>query len=190
MGIAIAEVLADKGAEVTLVLGPSHEHTYHTHISIIRVESAHEMYEACHKAFKDAHISVLAAAVADFRPQEQAGEKIKKKETELTITLTKTEDILASLGKIKQPWQTLVGFALETNNELDNARKKLKEKNADMIALNSMRDEGAGFGYDTNKITLLKRDGVNTELPLQSKADAAAAIVDQILELQYAKKIA
>ena len=190
MGVAIAEALANKGADVILVLGPSHEHTYHSHINTIQVESAHEMYEACVGTFKDAHISVLAAAVADYKPLVQAGEKIKKKEGDLALTLTKTDDILASLGKIKQPWQTLVGFALETNNELDNARKKLREKNADMIALNSLRDEGAGFGHDTNKITLMKREGADMELPLQSKAEAAAAIVDHILELRYAKKTA
>ena len=189
MGIAIAEALADKGAIVTLVIGPSHEHTYHSGIRVIRIESAHEMYVACMEAFKDAHISVLAAAVADFKPTIQAREKIKKKEGGLTLELTKTDDILASLGKIKQPWQTLAGFALETSNELDNARKKLKEKNADMIALNSLSDEGAGFGHDTNKITVLKQEGAELVLPLQSKADTASAIVDQIIELRYAKKV-
>jgi phosphopantothenoylcysteine decarboxylase/phosphopantothenate--cysteine ligase len=190
MGIAIAEALADKGAQVTLVLGPSHGHTYHSQIKTIKVESAQEMYEASVVAFKEAHISVLAAAVADYRPAVKATEKIKKNESELTLELIKTEDILASLGKIKQPWQTLVGFALETNNETEHAMKKLTEKNADMIALNSLRDEGAGFGYDTNKITLLRRDGEKIALPLQSKQDAAAAIVDQILALRYDKEIA
>ncbi len=188
MGIAVAEALADKGAQVTLVLGPSNEHTYHSLINTNHVESAREMYDASISAFKDAHISVLAAAVADYRPQEQATEKIKKKESDLILTLIKTDDILASLGKIKQPWQTLVGFALETNNEMNNAAKKLMEKNADMIALNTLRDDGAGFGHDTNKITLLRRDGEPVTLPLQSKADTANAIVDQILELRNAEK--
>ena len=190
MGIAIAEALADKGAEVTLVLGPSHERTYHTQITTIHVESAAQMYDAAVAAFKDAQVAVLAAAVADYKPAEQAKEKIKKKETELTLTLTKTNDILAALGKIKQPWQTLTGFALETNNELEHAKEKLVKKNADMIVLNSMRDEGAGFGYDTNKITLLRRDSAPVALPLQSKADAAIAIVDQIIELRHAEKTA
>ena len=190
MGIAIAEALAERGAKVTLVMGPTHEHTYHPLVTTVAVESAHEMYEACTTAFKDTHVAVLAAAVADFRPQEQASEKIKKKDADLTITLTKTDDILASLGKIKQPWQTLVGFALETNNEAENAQKKLIEKNADMIALNSLKDEGAGFGHDTNKITLLTKTGKPVALPLQSKADAAAAIVDHILELRHAEKTA
>jgi phosphopantothenoylcysteine decarboxylase / phosphopantothenate---cysteine ligase len=185
MGIAVAEALADKGAQVTLVLGPSHEHTYHSGIHTVKVESAHEMYVASAAVFKDTHIAVLAAAVADFRPAEQAKEKIKKKEGELTLSLVKTDDILASLGKIKQPWQTLVGFALETNNETEHALEKLREKNADMIALNSLRDQGAGFGVDTNKITLLRRDGEAVALPLQSKAEAAAAIVEQITALQH-----
>lgn len=190
MGIAIAEALADKGAEVILVLGPSHEHTYHPLISTIKVATAKEMYEASVKAFNHADIAVLAAAVADYRPQEQADEKIKKKEGELTLKLVKTDDILASLGKIKKPFQTLIGFALETNNELANATDKLVEKNADMIALNSLKDEGAGFGHDTNKITLLKREGSPVVLPLLSKADAAKAIVDQILQLRHAKTTA
>jgi len=183
--MAIAEALADKGAHVTLVLGPSHEHTYNARITTIKVESAQEMYNASITAFKDAHIAVLAAAVDDYKPQTKAAEKIKKNEGELTLNLAKTEDILASLGKIKQPHQTLVGFALETNNEVPNALQKLKDKNADIIVLNSLQDEGAGFGHDTNKITILKREGAPVALPLQSKADAAAAIVDQILELRH-----
>jgi len=188
MGIAIAEALADKGARVTLALGPSREHTYHSHVNTIHVESAGEMYEACLAAFREANIAVLAAAVADYRPKVQATEKIKKKEGVLTLELIKTADILASLGKIKQPWQTLVGFALETNDEMDNANRKLEEKNADMIALNSLKDEGAGFGYDTNKITLLRRGMEPVALPLLSKAEVAGAIVDQILELRNAEK--
>ena len=191
MGIAIAEALADKGATVTLVLGPSHERTYHAMVTTIQVESAEEMYNAATTAFKDTQIAVLAAAVADYRPLTKADEKIKKAgDNELTLTLTKTKDILATLGKIKQPGQTLVGFALETTNELEHAHKKLVEKNADMIALNSIRDEGAGFGVDTNKITLLRREGEPESLPLQSKKDAAAAIVDHILELRHAEKTA
>lgn len=188
MGIAVAEALAEKGAKVTLVLGPSKEHANHPAIQTIPVESAHEMYQACTDVFTDTNIAVLAAAVADFKPQVQATEKIKKKENEFTLALTKTNDILASLGKIKMPWQTLVGFALETNNELEYAQAKLHEKNADMIVLNSLNDEGAGFGYDTNKITLLIPGGAPIALPLQSKKDAAEAIVDHILELQHAQK--
>ncbi len=187
MGIAIAEALADKGAEVTLVLGPSHEKTTHPLITTIRIESAHELYTQAVKAFANCSIAVLAAAVADYRPLETANEKIKKAESEMSIALTKTEDTLAALGKIKTPVQTLVGFALETTNELEHARKKLEAKNADMIVLNSLRDEGAGFGHDTNKITLLPRAGEAIALPLQSKQDAAGAIVDYILKLRNAE---
>ena len=189
MGIAIAEALADKGAQVTLVLGPSHERTYHAGINIIAVESAQQMYTAAIAAFKDAQIAVLAAAVADYRPQEQATEKIKKKEQDLTISLTKTTDILAALGKIKQPSQTLIGFALETNNELEHATEKLKNKNADLIVLNSLKDEGAGFGHDTNKVTFVSLHNT-ISLPLQSKAAVAVAIADQIIELRHAEKTA
>ena len=190
MGIAIAEVLADKGADVTLVLGPTHERTYHSQVRTVAVESAEAMYQAATAAFKDAQIAVMAAAVADYKPATVASQKIKKREEDLTLTLVKNPDILASLGKIKQPGQTLIGFALETTNEIDNARKKLEAKNADMIALNSLQDAGAGFGHDTNKITLVKKDGKNVILPLQSKKDAARAIVDQIIELRHAETIA
>jgi phosphopantothenoylcysteine decarboxylase / phosphopantothenate---cysteine ligase len=188
MGIAIAEALADAGAQVTLIAGPmERKPTNHT-ISIIKVESAREMYEAGMVLGKESDLAVLAAAVADYRPKELAENKIKKSDGELSIALTKTEDLLAALGKIKQPWQTLVGFALETENEIANATKKLKGKNADIIVLNSLRDEGAGFKHDTNKITLLKNDGSATQLPLQSKQEAAAAIVEHITQLRYAEK--
>ncbi len=190
MGIAVAEALADRGADVTLVLGPSKESTYHSSVNTIRVESAREMYEACQSIFANTQIAVLAAAVADYRPQEPATEKIKKKEAEFSLSLTKTDDILSSLGKIKQPGQTLIGFALETNNEIEHAQKKLSEKNADMIVLNSLKDEGAGFGVDTNKITLIKKDELPVGLPLQSKTEAAAAIADKIAELRHAHKTA
>ena len=189
MGIAIAEALAEKGAQVTLVLGPSHEHTDMAGIKTVKVESAHEMYDACMAAFGNVQIAVLAAAVADYRPQVRETQKIKKNENEFTLALTKTDDILASLGKIKKAGQTLVGFALETNDELAHAQEKLVKKNADMIVLNSLNDAGAGFGVDTNKITLLRKEGKQIALPLQSKKDAATAIVNHILELQHAEKI-
>jgi phosphopantothenoylcysteine decarboxylase / phosphopantothenate---cysteine ligase len=188
MGIAIAEALAERGAKVTLVLGPSKENTYHSLVNTIKVESAEQMYDASMAAFKDAHIAVLAAAVADYRPANQAAEKIKKTGEELTLQLTKTHDILASLGAIKQRWQTLIGFALETNDELTNAAKKLAAKNADMIVLNSLRDEGAGFGHDTNKITLVRDGQPPVSLPLQSKTDVAAAIVNEVIEMRNAEK--
>ncbi len=190
MGIAIAESLAAKGANVNLVLGPTHLTTTHQNIKVIKVESASEMYESSMRVFGDSHIAVLSAAVADYRPAQQETDKIKKKESGLTLELTKTEDILASLGKIKAPWQTLVGFALETTNELEHAKEKLARKNADMIVLNSLKDEGAGFGHDTNKISLFTNDGGIKDLPLQSKKDAANAIVGQIIEIRHAKEIA
>ncbi len=190
MGIAIAEALADKGASVTLVLGPSHLHTYHSRIKTISVESAAEMYDTATAAFPTAAIAVLAAAVADYRPATRSDDKIKKHDNELTLPLARTTDILASLGKIKQPGQALIGFALETSNELENAKGKLAKKNADMIVLNSLNDEGAGFGHDTNKITLLTNNGAPVSLPLMSKTEAAVAIVDHILELRHAQTTA
>jgi len=190
MGIAIAEALADKGAKVTLVLGPSHYEAHHANINTVHVESSGEMYDACMKVFPTAQISVLAAAVADYKPENVANEKIKKQDGTLLLNLQKTRDILASLGKIKAAGQLLVGFALETTNEVAYAQKKLEEKNADMIVLNSLRDEGAGFGYDTNKITILNRDGQKESLPLQSKHDTAAAIVNHILESRHVEKTA
>ncbi len=189
MGVAVAEALAENGAQVTLVLGPSHEHTDMAGIKTVKVESAKDMYDACMAVFGGVEIAVLAAAVADFRPQVKADQKIKKKEEEFTLALVKTDDILASLGKIKKPGQTLVGFALETNDELANAKGKLEKKHADMIVLNSLNDAGAGFGHDTNKITLITQEGAPVALPLQSKKDAAMAIVNHILELQHAQKV-
>ncbi len=190
MGIAIAEALAQAGAQVTLICGPTEQRPANPAINTINIESAREMYEAGMVVGKEADIAVLAAAVADYKPIKQAENKIKKSDGEMSLTLTKTEDLLAALGKIKQPWQTLVGFALETENEIANAQKKLEGKNADMIVLNSLRDEGAGFGHETNKITLLKRDGSIVPMALQSKKEAAAVIVDHISELKYAEKTA
>lgn len=188
MGIAIAEALAEAGAQVTLVLGPSLQKVYHAAISVKNVESAQEMYDVCTAAFAQNEIAVLAAAVADYRPVNVADQKIKKQGETLELQLTKTNDILATLGRQKQQGQFLVGFALETNNEKENAQAKLRAKNADMIVLNSLKDDGAGFGHDTNKITLLGQDGTELALPLQSKQEAAAAIVKQILKLKHAEK--
>lgn len=185
MGIAIAESLASAGALVTLILGPTHQRPSSSHaVNVINTESASQMYDATMTLAPDAHIAVLAAAVADYTPTEYAENKIKKQNEDLTITLTKTKDILASIGKIKQDWQTLIGFALETENEHQNAYKKLKTKNADMIVLNSLRDEGAGFGHNTNKVTLLMKNEVSLPLPLQSKAEVASAITQQIILLR------
>ncbi|WP_276131819.1 bifunctional phosphopantothenoylcysteine decarboxylase/phosphopantothenate--cysteine ligase CoaBC [Polluticoccus soli] len=187
MGIAIAEALADKGAAVTLVLGPTHLQVFHANVNVVKVESANEMYDACMSVFGETDVAVLAAAVADYRPDQVADQKIKKQGDTLDIRLTKNKDILASLGGSKKAGQVLVGFALETTNELENAKGKLDAKNADMIVLNSLKDEGAGFGHDTNKITLVSRNNQQA-LPLQSKQEAAAAIVNYIVELQHAEK--
>jgi phosphopantothenoylcysteine decarboxylase / phosphopantothenate---cysteine ligase len=186
MGIAIAETLAEKGAEVTLIIGPTHLSVSNNHIKTIHVESAREMYHACIDAFPDTTLAILSSAVADYRPKEMASEKIKKASDTFDISLVRNPDILESLGKMKTESQTLVGFALETNNELENAQKKMIAKNTDYIVLNSLRDEGAGFGGDTNKITILDRDGTNHSLPLQSKTAAAAAIINHILKMQNA----
>ena len=186
MGIALAEALAARGVKVDLVLGPSKESTEHPLITTHKVVSAQEMYDTCEQLFPKADIAILSAAVADFRPQERAAEKIKKgKEETLQLTLVKNPDILAHLGTIKSEQQMVIGFALETNNELENAQKKLKAKNADMIILNSLQEAGAGFGHDTNKVTLLGKDGSQTPLPLQSKKEIAKSIVDCILALKY-----
>lgn len=188
MGVAVAEALADSGAQVTLVLGPSTLQVFHAGINVVRVESAQQMYDACMQVFPTAEISVLAAAVADYRPQQMAEEKIKKQGDTLELRLEKNKDILATLGGMKKPGQTLVGFALETTNELAHAKEKLERKNADMIVLNTLRDEGAGFGHDTNKITIVKRNGDTEALPLQSKQDAAAAIINHIVAIKHAEK--
>jgi phosphopantothenoylcysteine decarboxylase/phosphopantothenate--cysteine ligase len=188
MGVALAEAFAEKGAQVTLVLGPSHLQVFHSRINALRVESAEEMYNACTSTFHEMDIAVMAAAVADYRPANQEPQKIKKKENTLELKLEKNKDILAALGGMKKEGQILVGFALETNNEIEHAFEKLKNKNADMIVLNSLKDEGAGFGHETNKITILDRDNKQISLPLQAKAEAAEAIVKHIYEMKYAEK--
>ena len=190
MGFAIAESLAASGAEVTLVAGPTHEQAHHSRINTIRIESARELFIECMRAFEDADIAVMAAAVADYRPEQVAAEKIKKAGDQMFVALEKTEDTLSALGKIKRPDQTLVGFALETNDEVAHATQKLIAKNADMIVLNSLRDTGAGFGHDTNKVTLLTVGGEPMGLPLQSKKETADAIVGHILKLRHVQKTA
>lgn len=185
MGIAIAKELQQRGAEVTLVLGPSSA-TVPGGLNLVRVTTAAEMYKASVEAFKGADIAVMAAAVADFSPVTVAAEKIKKKEENMTVELTRTKDILKALGDLKQPGQVLVGFALETNNERENALEKLKKKNADMIVLNSLQDPGAGFGHDTNKITIFDKGGEELPFDTLQKSDVAKNIVDTIIRLYYA----
>ena len=186
MGLAIARELHNQGADVTLIMGPSQLNFSLNGISLIKVTTAEEMYTATHEIFEKTDIAVMAAAVADYSPEVKAAEKIKKSETKLTIGLTKTKDILKSLGEKKKPGQVLVGFALETNNEKENALGKLREKKADMIILNSLRDAGAGFGYDTNKITIFDKGGKEFDFESKTKEEAAKDIVDTLIRLYYA----
>lgn len=179
MGIAIAGELQKRGAEVTLVTGPVSAPT--NGLKRIAVTNADEMYEAC--LAQDYDIAVMAAAVADYTPVEVADQKIKKNGEQLILTLKRTKDILAALGSKKRSDQVLVGFALETENEREGALRKLKEKGADCIVLNSLRDKGAGFGVDTNKVTIYFRNGEEKALPLQSKTDLAKDIVDTIIKI-------
>jgi phosphopantothenoylcysteine decarboxylase/phosphopantothenate--cysteine ligase len=184
MGYAIAEELANRGAEVTLVSGPVSIKTKNKNIKLTFVNSADEMHTACIDTAATYDIAIMAAAVADYTPINVADQKIKKTNGELTITLKKTQDILASLGKTKTKGQILVGFALETENEKANAQKKLKEKNADIIVLNSLKDEGAGFGHDTNKVTLFFKNRSEKAFELKSKSALAKDIVDSIIEIK------
>lgn len=181
MGYAIAETAAELGAEVILISGPTALKLDNDFVKIIRVTSAEEMYAAAHKYFDKIDVAILSAAVADYRPSEVASEKIKKKDTELTLRLSKTKDILASLGEIKKN-QFLVGFALETENEEENAKLKLKKKNLDLIVLNSLRDKGAGFQTDTNKITLIGKDNKTLPFPVKPKKEVAKDILEYIIE--------
>lgn len=183
MGFALAEECAQRGAEVTLIAGPVSLTTEHPNIKRIDVKSAHQMYEAAMENFPGSDAAILCAAVADFTPAQVSDTKIKRK-GDMTITLKPTEDIAAALGAIKRPDQRMVGFALETDHEADNAQSKLERKNLDFIVLNSLNDKGAGFGYDTNKVTLIDRKG-SQELPLQSKKNVAKAIIDKLAGLLF-----
>lgn len=180
MGYALAEDAAARGAQVALVSGPVGLKPLHPGISLISVTSAEQMAEACFSEFKSSDITIMAAAVADYTVTDPAPVKIKKSGDKLTIELSKTTDILATLGKQKRAGQFLAGFALETDNEKSNALIKLKNKNLDMIVLNSLNDQGAGFGHDTNKVTIITSDGAEAEVPLKSKKDVAAVILDVI----------
>lgn len=184
MGIALAEALAAQGAEVTLVLGPTHLSTQKPGIHTVKVEQAQEMYDACWEVFPKMDIAIMSAAVADYTPTQVATQKIKKTGEEgMNLPLVKTVDILHSLGKIKSPQQTLVGFALETNDALHYGQQKLKDKNADMIVVNSLQDAGAGFGHDTNKVTLVTAHHQET-LPLMPKSEVAHAIVNHLIRMR------
>lgn len=181
MGFALAEALANAGAEVELVTGPTHLNVTHQRINIHRVESAREMYAAATEVFPKCNGAILSAAVADYRPSECADHKLKKNGSEgMHLNLVQNPDILATLGDMKTPAQTLVGFALETDNEEANAQRKLEKKNLDYIVLNSLRDKGAGFGVDTNKVTIIGRDGSHKESPLLSKQEVAHLIINTV----------
>ena len=181
MGFEIAKASANMGAEVTLISGPSSQMVDHSLIDVVRVKSAQEMYDEVHKYFASVDIAILSAAVADYRPKNVADQKIKKKDSTLTIELEKTKDILKSLGAIKKQ-QFLVGFALETNNELEHAKGKLESKNLDLIVLNSLNDKGAGFGSSTNKVTFITASHDVIAHELKSKAEVAKDLMQQILK--------
>lgn len=186
MGIAIAKELYRQGADVTLVAGPLHTDFSANGITLVNVTSAAEMYEACNKVFETVDLAVMSAAVADYTPVIKAKEKIKKKEDVFQLELTRTKDILKSLGEVKKKDQVLVGFALETTDEKNYALGKLESKNADMIVLNSLNDAGAGFGLDTNKVTIFQRGGKETRFDTKSKEAVAKDIVDTIISSYYA----
>ena len=180
MGFALAEECAARGAEVTLVAGPVQMKTSHPAIHRIDVESCAEMYEATTAAFTEANAAILCAAVADFTPETTADTKIKREVDDLVLRLKPTHDIAAALGRMKQPHQHLVGFALETNDETAHAQDKLRRKNLDFIVLNSLRDAGAGFRHDTNKVTIISNNNIK-EYPLKSKTEVAKDIVDELV---------
>lgn len=179
MGFALAEQAVQLGAEVILIAGPSNEKINNSAIKRVDVVSADDMYIATHQFFKTVDVAIFAAAVADYTPVTKATQKMKKKDTSLNIELKPTKDILASAGQIKEN-QFLVGFALETNNELENAKDKLKRKNLDLIVLNSLQDKGAGFKTDTNKITLIDKNENITSFELKSKGEVAQDIFNEI----------
>jgi phosphopantothenoylcysteine decarboxylase / phosphopantothenate---cysteine ligase len=187
MGIAIADALAAAGATVKLVLGPTRFGPTAPNVETIPVKTAADMFNSCIANYPMADIVVMAAAVADYRPKVIVDKKIKKGDEGMTLELEKTHDILRTLGNNKGTDQLLVGFSLETNNEKEYALKKLHEKNLDMIVLNTLNDEGAGFNHDTNKVTLFDRNGKETAFPLKSKQEVAKDIVSAIIELQDGK---
>lgn len=180
MGIALAETAAARGAIVHLILGPSALSTQHPNISLHKVQTANEMLELSQQHFSQSDVAILAAAVSDYRPAEVANQKIKKSENKLQLTLVENPDIAAMLGQQKQAHQLMVGFALETNNEHHNAHKKLEKKNFDFIVLNSLKDPGAGFNHDTNKVSIIHRGNKMKEFELKSKADVANDILDEV----------
>ncbi|MBR3733532.1 MAG: bifunctional phosphopantothenoylcysteine decarboxylase/phosphopantothenate--cysteine ligase CoaBC [Bacteroidaceae bacterium] len=180
MGYAIARECAERGANVELISGPTHLCISHPLINVTNVESAEEMYYHATEKFPSCDAAILSAAVADFTPDTKADSKIKREKGEQTLVLKPTHDIAAALGQMKAATQKLVGFALETDNEQTNAEHKLEKKNLDFIVLNSLRDKGAGFNYDTNKVSIISRSGQVKVFPLKSKTEVAADIVTEL----------
>lgn len=181
MGYALAEECANRGGEVTLISGPVNIQLSHPNVQIIPVESAQEMYQKSIEHFKNADISILCAAVADFTPKHKADQKIKREKDNLIIELEPTHDIAATLGQVKKENQLLVGFALETENEMVNAESKLKRKNMDFIVLNSLQTKGAGFQVDTNQVTIIDKYGQKTDFALKSKKEVAKDIINTLV---------
>ncbi len=180
MGFEVARALLEAGANVHLISGPVNQDIDNQRLKLTKVTSANEMYHACLEIFPHCDIAIMSAAVADFTPVDVANQKIKKEDGYDTIKLKSTKDILSELGKRKKDDQFLVGFALETENEEINAIKKLNNKNLDLIVLNSLKDRGAGFGHDTNKITIISKNGDKLSSKLKSKYEIAKDIVNQI----------
>jgi phosphopantothenoylcysteine decarboxylase/phosphopantothenate--cysteine ligase len=185
MGFDIANEAVQLGAEVILISGPTHLKADNSRIKLFRVQSAEEMYQQCHLYFNEVDVAIAAAAVADYKPKVVANQKIKKSVSDFSIELEKTKDILASLGEIKKN-QFLIGFALETENEIEHAKLKIQKKNLDLIVLNSLNDEGAGFGKATNKITFIDKSFQIEPMPLKSKEEVAKDILNKIIQHYHA----
>ncbi len=185
MGFDLATCAANYGAEVILITGPTYLKLQHSNIKLIRIVSAQDMYDQCHQYFEKVDVVIAAAAIADYRPKNVALQKIKKSDAEFSIVFEKTKDVLASLGAIKKN-QFLIGFALETENEIENAKQKIQKKNLDLIVLNSLQDEGAGFGKPTNKITFIDKWNVVDVMPLKTKEAVAEDIINKIVAQYHA----
>jgi len=183
MGVALADTAAEYGADVELVLGPVNRVPENKSVKIINVISAESMASECIERFPGCDIAILAAAVADFSPEKVEERKIKRTGDEIVLRLKPTKDIAETLGKMKKKSQILAGFALETHNEISNATAKLKRKNLDVIILNSLKAKGAGFGYDTNRITIIDRNNIINKFELKSKEEAARDILDKIVSM-------
>ncbi|HPR73750.1 MAG TPA: phosphopantothenoylcysteine decarboxylase [Bacteroidales bacterium] len=183
MGIALADAAVNYGADVTLVLGPTTLSPLNPAVNVIRVTDAASMAEVCIERFKNADVAILAAAVADYTPAQTHDDKMKKSSNKLTLTLKPTIDIAESLGKEKRESQIIAGFALETSDEMKNAQGKLRRKNLDLVVLNSLRDKGAGFEYDTNKITVIDKYNNIDKFELKTKDEAAKDILDKIVSM-------